>query len=63
MRIRASASLRLVALMCGVQFGVIARAQVDHSALHKAQFVTVDRDVHLEVLDWGGPQGQTLDIF
>ena len=49
----------IVALICGVQFGIATRAQVDHSALHKTQFVTVDGDIRLEVLDWGG-HGRTL---
>jgi pimeloyl-ACP methyl ester carboxylesterase len=59
MSTRTTASLCIVALICGVQFGTIARAQVGHSALHKTQFVTVEGDIRLEVLDWGG-QGRTL---
>lgn len=28
-----------------------------HASAHSVQFVTVDQDVKLEVLDWGGPSG------
>jgi pimeloyl-ACP methyl ester carboxylesterase len=58
MSARTTASF-IVALICGVQFSIVTWAQVEHSALHKALFVTVDGDIRLEVLDWGG-QGQTL---
>lgn len=57
MSTRTTASLCIVALICGVQLGTIARAQVGHSALHKTQFVTVEGDIRLEVLDWGGQGG------
>jgi pimeloyl-ACP methyl ester carboxylesterase len=59
MRTRSAAAFGFVALTCGFQFGGIGRAQVSHATLHRSQFVSVDRDIRLEVLDWGG-RGQTL---
>jgi non-heme chloroperoxidase len=59
MRTRSIISVSFVALVYGAQFGSIGRTQASHATLHHTQFVTVDRDVRLEVLDWGG-HGQTL---
>ena len=59
MRTLSPAAFGLMALLCGFEFGSIGRAQVSHDGLHQSQFVSVDRDVRLEVLDWGG-HGQTL---
>jgi hypothetical protein len=44
----------LVALSAGI---LHAQNQTDSSP-HSVQFVTVDKDVKLEVLDWGAPAGQ-----
>lgn len=55
----AAVAFGVVALLYGFEFGGTGRAQVSHAALHQSQFVSVDRDIRLEVLDWGG-HGQTL---
>jgi non-heme chloroperoxidase len=49
----------IVALLSGLQLGIPTSAQVDHATLHKTEFISVDDDVRLEVLDWGG-SGRTL---
>ena len=54
MSTRIAALSLVVGLICGVQIGASARAQVDHSSLHTSQLVAVDGGVRLEVLDWGG---------
>lgn len=59
MRTRSAVAFGFVALICAFQFGSVGRAQGSHATLHRLQFVSVDRDIRLEVLDWGG-RGQTL---
>lgn len=64
--------LALLALLLAVSPAVAQQAAPwhDHSP-HKVQFVTVDKDVKLEVLDWGGtgrpvvllPAGNTAHVF
>jgi non-heme chloroperoxidase len=48
-------SFRLWAIIVAVLYSstTVAYAQID-STVHKIQFVKVDRDIKLEVLDWGG---------
>lgn len=48
-------SFRFWAIIVAVlySFATVAYAQIDSTA-HKIQFVKVDRDIKLEVLDWGG---------
>ena len=53
-RMSARTTFSIVALVCGAAFVSLACAQSEHSALHKTQFVTVDGDIRLEILDWGG---------
>jgi len=55
----ARTTFSIVALVCGAAFVSLACAQNEHSALHNTQFVTVDGDIRLEILDWGG-RGRTL---
>src|SRR5262245_7470811 len=59
MRTPSAAAFGFVALMCGFEFDAKGRAEISHAALHQSQFVSVDRDIRLEVLDWGG-HGLTL---
>lgn len=53
--------LRTVIVAALSAFSPVAYAQIDLTA-HKIQFVKVDRDVKLEVLDWGG-YGRSLVLL
>src|ERR1043166_1344038 len=51
-----AASLGAFILLVGLP--VSARAQAD-SSRYRPRLITVDRDVRLEVLDWGAPDGRS----
>ena len=44
----------LVAALLGLPASVVRAQELADSSSHIVQFVTVDKDVKLEVLDWGG---------
>jgi non-heme chloroperoxidase len=41
-------------LISQLSCGIIKQAQKTDASVHTVQFITVDNDVKLEVLDWGG---------
>jgi hypothetical protein len=66
MRMRLSGWAWLTVAICfgqlGCRFGQINPVQDDDRSSHSVKFIQVDKDVLLEVLDWGG-SGQPLVLL